>query len=487
MSEDTFASRLRWWLQRTNFITDPFALSEADQERKILPGLFVDRPYLYDILGDVNRLQPSFLLARRGEGKTATREMVAYECEKLSLKDRVLAIRYYDFSYVLGLANNDPLGITAKHHAQAIARACLNVLAENVPAPYFEQIKKEDRKLFVTYVHQFADPVSALPLLKLLGNESLDISLLSMSALEILTSLIKLLTQLGPSDKSHYEVIYVLIDRVDETELGPDAAVDVLKPLLSQKPLLEAPGIAFKFFLPLEVGECLQQTVGLRKDRVSFRQINWDSDSLRKMVNQRVNYYSGGQKTTFEELCTYTIRQRALRKLIEASENSPRKLIQMCDRMIHLHVNRSRETFLENADLLDTLGEVIQQKVIESIRPFGSTSSSSDQETAGIPPKGLYLNDGGHVWIDGKPIDPPLTDLEFQLLRTLYKKTPNIVPTINMIEAIWPGGIGGDDQNLRKLIGRLRKRLEPNASIAEARFIRNSKGRGYWLHLDTSE
>jgi DNA-binding winged helix-turn-helix (wHTH) protein len=483
MADDTFANRLRYWLQRTDFFMDPFALSEADQERKYLPGLFVDKQYLYDILGDVNRLKPSILFAQRGEGKTATREMVAYECEKLNLKDKALAIRYFDFSYLLDIAEHDAGKITTKHHAQAIVRACLNVLVENVPAPYFEQIKDEDRKLFVSYVKQFADPISSITLIKLLGNESLDIPLLSMSAVETLNSLTKLLVKLGSSQESHYDAIYILVDRVDETELGPNAAIDILKPLISDKPLLEAPRIAFKFFLPREIEEKLKQAVELRTDRIIPHYITWDQESLKKMIDQRIYYYSSGHQTRLEDLCDFRIRHKVSTQLIKVCENSPRKLIQLCDRLVHVHVRRTQETLLTNEDLQEVIGETIQQKDIEIAHQSGVNERPANESDEVFPANGLYLNEGGHVWIDGKPVDPPLTDLEFQLLLTLYKRSPNIVETAKMIETIWPGG-GGDDQNLRKLIGRLRKRLEPSGITAEARYIRNSKGRGYWLNLN---
>ncbi len=41
-----------------------------------------------------------------------------------------------------------------------------------------------------------------------------------------------------------------------------------------------------------------------------------------------------------------------------------------------------------------------------------------------------------------------------------------------------------EEQNLRKLITRLRQRLEPKAQEGTWRFIRNVRGRGYWLNKD---
>jgi hypothetical protein len=483
MVDDSFSTRLRHWLQKNDLIADPFALSEADQERKILPTLFVDRPYLYDILGGLDQLRPAYLFARRGEGKTATREMVAYECEQLILKDKVLAVRYYDFSYLIELAGHDSQNITARHHAQAMTRACLKTLIDDVPAPYFDQLQTEERKLLATYAKQFADPLTAIQLIKLVGNETLDLSLEKMSALEVLAYLVKLIKQLGSSQENHYEAVFILIDRVDETELGPDAAIGILKPLVIFSLSLASLGISVKSFLPLEVGEELQKHVELRDDRVTIRQIEWDAEALKRLVNQRIHYYSEGNKTAFEELCESIIRKKVMKKLIDACDFSPRKLIQLCERMIHLHVSRSRETLLENEDLLDATAEVMHQKELDSVLPVNAVTPTG---VAGemMRKSGLYLDDGGHVWVDGVPIDPPLSELEFQLLKILYKKAPNIVPTNSILEVIYPGGLGGDDQNLRKLIGRLRKDLEPEKTGVESRFIRNSKGRGYFLIPD---
>ncbi|HET91011.1 MAG TPA: winged helix family transcriptional regulator, partial [Chloroflexi bacterium] len=106
------------------------------------------------------------------------------------------------------------------------------------------------------------------------------------------------------------------------------------------------------------------------------------------------------------------------------------------------------------------------------------------------PARGLYLDEGGHAWVDGQPLTPPLSELEFRLLRALYRQSPEIVPHDALIEAVWPSSAwmsdqssphDSDEQNLRKLIGRLRERLEPGRSGRAWRFVKNVRGRGYWL------
>jgi DNA-binding response OmpR family regulator len=60
-----------------------------------------------------------------------------------------------------------------------------------------------------------------------------------------------------------------------------------------------------------------------------------------------------------------------------------------------------------------------------------------------------------------------------------------------MIAAVWREAASSpddalhatDEQNVRKLIARIRARLEPDATPGTWRFIRNARGRGYWLSL----
>ena len=144
---DTFGRRLRRWLDRFNFIDDPFALQEADQEREFLPHFFVDRPYLHDVLGNPARPQATFLMAGRGAGKSATREMVFYECNHASLRRKALAVRYDDYMPLLEQVGGDLAALSARHHVQQILRAATRTLAQDVPALYFELLTGESRQL----------------------------------------------------------------------------------------------------------------------------------------------------------------------------------------------------------------------------------------------------------------------------------------------------------------------------------------------------
>ena len=489
-----FSRRLWRWLERFGFTDDPFALYEADQERPYLPYFFVDRPYLHDVLGDPARPQAAFLMAGRGAGKTATREMVAYECAHARLRRRALAVRYYDFSPLLEQVQGDLALLNARHHIRTIVRYTLKTLAEDVPPTYFDLLEEMDRALLMGYAAEFADPISRLKLGRILPDEPVQLDWDALSPLEMLESLAELVIQLGQSPEARYQALYVLVDRVDETAAGPKAAVPLLKPLVSEGPLLQMAHVAFKFFLPIEVGEHLRQAVALRPDRLCIRTITWNEAALRKMVRQRLSYYSEDKIERLEELCTSGAKASAMERLIRACEGSPRTLLRLCQALIHHHVAHAdaTSTLITHTELIDTLRDFEHRLEVERapLSPIVTTRTAPSVPV--VPPEsGLYLDVSGHVWVDGEPLTSPLSQLEFRLLEALYRQTPEIVPHEALIEAVWPSSAwtsdestyGMDEQNLRKLIARLRKQLEPEASGQRSRFVKNVRGRGYWLKV----
>lgn len=480
---EKYRERLTQWLDIFGFTDDPFALYKADQEHNFLPFFFVDRPYLYDILGDPNRPQTAFLLTGRGDGKTAIREMVAYECEHGHFRRRALAVRYFDFGLLLDQVQGDLVKLSARHHIQVIIRATLKALAEDVPPTYFDLLEDMDRSLLASYTAAFADPISRLKLKRIIPDEAAQIEWEGLSPVETLQILAKLITCLGHSDGTHYEALYVLVDRVDETTAGPSAAVPMLKPLVNQGPLLEMTHVALKFFLPIEVGQQLQQAVTLRPDRLCIRHVTWDDTALRAMVEQRLKYYSRNNVEHLEDLCSSTAKKSVMKRLIQSCEGSPRTLLRLCGALLHHHIAHANGASIELEDLIGTLYEFGQQLEVERTPLLALASPPSEVVPWTPSQQGLYLDESGHVWIDGELLSPPLSDLEFRLLKELYRRNPKIVRTEALIDILWPTSDdstqGMDEQNLRKLITRLRQRLPG----PQSNFIRNARGQGYWLYL----
>jgi DNA-binding response OmpR family regulator len=212
------------------------------------------------------------------------------------------------------------------------------------------------------------------------------------------------------------------------------------------------------------------------------------------MVRQRLSYYSEGRIERLGELCTSGAKASVMERLIRACDGSPRTLLRLCQALIHHHVRRADETstLITHTELVDTLREFKHRLEVEQSAVSAEGVAAVAASVPAEPPaRGLYLDEGGHTWVDGQLLTLPLSELEFRLLRALYRQSPEIVPHDALIEAVWPSSTwmsdqnpsGSDEQNLRKLVGRLRERLEPGVSGREGRFVKNVRGRGYWLDL----
>jgi len=84
------------------------------------------------------------------------------------------------------------------------------------------------------------------------------------------------------------------------------------------------------------------------------------------------------------------------------------------------------------------------------------------------------------VWVDAQPVEPPLTDRQFRLLRRLYHADGAVVSRADAIDATWPDAdrSGVTDEALTALVKRTRKRLaefergDPTIEIVRHRGIR---------------
>jgi len=372
-------------------------------------------------------------------------------------------------------------------------RHTLKALAEEVPPTYFDLLVGMERSILMGYVATFADPVSRLRLIPILRDEPVQLDWDALSPLETLQTFAGLVTQLGQSSKARYQALYILVDRVDETAAGPTAAVRLLRPLVSEGPLLEMAHVAFKFFLPREIGEQLQQAVSLRSDRLCIQTITWDQPALQKMIQQRLSYYSEARVERLEEFCTPGAKSNAMDRLIKACEGCPRTLLRLCRELIRHHVERTDDALIDLTDIREAIADFVQHLEVERLQPATATVAGVPPSRPATPPeKGLYIDDSGHVWVDAELLTPPLSELEFRLLKALFQQAPEIVAHEALIEAVWPSSAwtsdknthSMDEQNLRKLVDRLRDRLEPRASGQRSCFVKNVRGRGYWLKTE---
>lgn len=490
-----FGARLGRWLENFSFSGDPFAVFEADQEGEFLPKCFVDRAYLTNILGDPSRPQTAVLISSPGGGKTATREMVVYECREGRMRGRALPVRYDQFSYVLDLVSGDPLKITLHEHTRAIARLLFQTIKEYVPPTYFDALDDFEREQLFALATEYADPLTRLWLKKVMPCEATSIQWEGFTAAEILDTLINLTCRLGLTKEQSLQSVYILVDRIDELQLvSNQAAIHFLKTLCDGA-LFNRAKLAFKFFLPQDLAEALYQSMPIAKEKVIIEQIGWDPAALRAVIDQRLNYYSRGNVEHLEELCENTIRSTVMEVLLDRADQSPRKLLRLCKFMVRHHLERE-DTYsnskLDRTDLRYAIEEISRSDQMNQITSV-TTHTPQENLTGGTvesDTKGLLIDRDDHVWVDGKLVSPSLSRQEFALLRVLYLRSPHIVPPEELINSVWVSNRlsseseksgNFDEQNLRKLIDRLREKLEPENDGKKVRFIRNARGRGYWL------
>ena|SRR6187549_2719734 len=83
------------------------------------------------------------------------------------------------------------------------------------------------------------------------------------------------------------------------------------------------------------------------------------------------------------------------------------------------------------------------------------------------------------VRLDGEPLE--LTAFEYRLLEFLVRERARIVPKQELSDYLYPHGEDRDSNVMEVLVGRLRRKLDPEGSLAPIETVR---GRGYRFALE---
>lgn len=83
------------------------------------------------------------------------------------------------------------------------------------------------------------------------------------------------------------------------------------------------------------------------------------------------------------------------------------------------------------------------------------------------------------VRLDGEPLE--LTAYEYRLLEFLVRERARVVPKAELADYLYPHGEDRDSNVLEVLIGRLRRKLDPEGKLAPIETVR---GRGYRFTLE---
>jgi hypothetical protein len=351
------------YFRNIGFEEDPFAHTNADQETERLPDYFVKPPYFDAVFGDPYKPSSFVVFAPRGGGKTSQRLMIENECKK----NNVLAITYDKFEFHDVESIND---ITLKHHLVKIIQNCLwAILATIHEEPNLNTIlSKHDKnnlsKLSEYYLSTISDSIiedsisslrsisekirafwnNYLPIINagvraILGRLGINVDNVNefkQDALNYRTSpksdfrtISRIVKILG------YNSTYILIDKVDETDLtSRDArsAFKLIQPILQDLELLELEGVGFKLFLWDQL-EPLYQEIA-RTDRIKQESLEWTQATLSDMWMKRLRAYSHRRISQLaqisESLTSHTIDEM----ILIFAHYSPRDAIRIGNQII---------------------------------------------------------------------------------------------------------------------------------------------------------
>lgn len=479
------------WLKRRGFEANPFADTEADREQQ-LPAYFVETPYYDDILGDPRKPRSMVIYASRGCGKSAHRVMVSAACRPKSTNSSVLGVEYTAFeSFSDGLqagyrsnSLQDHVSAVLEHTVEAylVALFANDSLCERFPAENVVELRAYWRQ----HGSSYGNPAACFTILRSFSRRGgadapvdwnsfrsawddrrlssflRDSHVAHHPGVQLLADLMEttaeptVLDRIAPNAlfrrlvalvrSTGIEAVYVLVDRVDESHAlaaNLDGTVDMLIPLVGELPLMETPGAAFKLFLPTEIAERLVMRPEVRSDRISFRELRWDDQTLRDLLSARLSAFSGGEITSVGQLCEPDLAVEIDLALVRQAMGTPRNLLRLAEELIIAHCQRAGETLsLTREDWHTARG-----------RYFGTAGMTSFKASIHPP---LRLDAKARAVVIGSRTIA-LTDANFKLLQFLAKRKDETVEGFELWQAGW------SDASLRTAVKRIRHAIEPDS------------------------
>lgn len=391
------------------FKQHPFTTTNADEE-PFLKNYFVDPPYFDVIVGDSDYPSASIVLAPRGAGKTALKRMV----ESHGIEEKYLAVTYDSFEFS---KDESPETISLGYHLKnIITRILISFLSYMSEEPDLtNKFTKEEKQNLSIFIRTYLGDLTGSELqvimseLKSLPEKfskfwSDNIGILDTAvnflfrAFQLpvvdtskLTSEQKSLSQtykyqlkmlLSFVRKLGFKSIYILIDKVDETEKtgnDPEATYKLVKPLIKDLDLLGSNGYGFKFFLWDAVEPNYKSDA--RPDRVKKYDLIWDRDGLKEILSERLKAFSGEKVVTISQLIDNESDTNWVDDAIcIIAKSSPRNVIRICEKILanqSLIDRKSKSLTIQAVDrgIIDFCEEITDEnygsKVVKELQKVG--------------------------------------------------------------------------------------------------------------------
>jgi DNA-binding winged helix-turn-helix (wHTH) protein len=412
------------WLKRIGLLKNPFQFYLAeDEDEQFLPRYFVPSGELrlQDLIDERN---PWVILGDTGRGKTALRMMIAARCFPHEPQSEVLCIELgcKELETVLEWAGGDLGGLESFHYIQTIAQSTVKVI----------QARSGDLRL---------------------GNS---------------VRLEDLAAAVGSAGFRH---LLCLVDQVDEltaVQGRPEKMARLLAPLMVPA-LRTAQGMAFRYFLPGFLGPLLQsQPAVFRLDRCRVTRLEWTEQSLRRLIGQRMRFFSQDQRAPYVSLGQLCEGRDGFAETIDAevarlAEGSPRAAIWLAGRLIQRHCQAEEPPWL------------IRPETWESVKVDWWLGGRADMFGAPVISDGLRLV-GDRIFFQDREI--VLSTRYHALLQRLVQANGKVCATAELRGA-WAGENpeGVSDRAITEAVRRMKIELKERG--VDPGWIETVRGRGY--------
>jgi len=142
--------------------------------------------------------------------------------------------------------------------------------------------------------------------------------------------------------------VLILIDDADFGGRSEDAIRTRLSPLIENMPRWHQHAVDLIFFLPTALQPWIAPRIPVRPFLEA--KLEWDDESLRRLLIHRFRA-SGSRRVGLKDLAGPSWQGDLDRILVRAARGSPRRLIQIIDRLIQVHVARDPDSpFFERED-----------------------------------------------------------------------------------------------------------------------------------------
>ena len=375
------------------FEEDPFKFTNADEEDK-LEQYFIAPPYFDSVWGNPKKPRPTFIFAPRGAGKSAQRRMIEAKSNEYG---KILCLTYSRFEFE-GKKLND-IDLTDHIH-QILTLGIVGLLTYlNSKKDLIEKLSETEKKSLKTLIQEHLENIhefelkAAIESLKSFSEKAKEFWNKYFSAINTLVNaLLQSLNLQGVGItkfeddgkkltrsykyrleifkdlclKLGFESVYVLLDKVDESELTGNKAEDSFKMIQSMVrdlELLEMDKFGFKFFLWDQLKSRFMEYS--RPDRVDQFTLEWSNEELEKMLSERLGAYSGGKITKLEQI-TKNFEGDITFLVVLFAQKSPRDAIRICKQIIAEQRELNPESpYIESKAILEGIEKFCEIRALE--------------------------------------------------------------------------------------------------------------------------